>query len=50
MPLLTELLDRVSIKISGNRKAKLNVSKIDLENAFGQIDLHEIRPNTVWQP
>ena len=41
MPWLSELLDQVSIKISGNRQAKLNVSTIDLEYAFGQIDLHE---------
>ncbi len=41
MPLLSELLDRVSIQISGNRNAKLNVSTIDLEYAFGQIDLHK---------
>ncbi len=41
MPLLSEMLDRVSMKISGNRTAKLNVSTIDPEYAFGQIDLHE---------
>ncbi len=35
------MLDQVSIKISGNRQAKLNISTIDLEYAFGQIDLHE---------
>ncbi len=40
MPLLSELLDQVSMKISGNRTAKLNVSTVDLEYAFGQIDLH----------
>ena len=41
MPLLSELLDRVSITISGKQKAKLNLSTIDLEYALGQIDLHE---------
>ena len=33
MPLLSELVDQVSIKISGNRKAKLYISTIDLEYA-----------------
>ncbi len=41
LPLLAELLDRVSMKISKNPTAKLHVSTIDLDYAFGQIELHE---------
>ena len=41
LPLLAELLDRISTKISGNRKAQLHVSTIDLEYAIGQIELHK---------
>ena len=40
LPLLAELLDQISVKISGDRKAPLHISTIDLDYAFGQIALH----------
>ena len=43
LPLLAEILDRVSMKISKNKTSPLHVSTIDLDYAFGQIELH---PNT----
>ena len=41
MPLFAELLDEISMKISGNRKAKLYISTFDFKYAFGQIALHK---------
>ncbi len=40
LPLLAELLNQISMKISSNRTKKLYISTIDLEYAFGQIALH----------
>ena len=40
-PLLAELLDQISMKISGNREAKLYNSTIDLKYALSQIALHK---------
>ncbi len=40
MPILAELLDQISIKISLGKGKPLFVSTIDLKYAFGQIKLH----------
>ena len=42
MPILAELLDQISIKISEGRGKALFISTIDLKYAFGQISLHKI--------
>ncbi len=41
LPLLAELLDQISMKMSGNRKPTLYISTIDLKYAFGQTALHK---------
>ena len=41
LPLVAELLDRVSLKISKNKTSPLHVSTKDLDYAFGQIELHQ---------
>ncbi len=41
LPLRAELLDQISMKISGNRQPQLHNSTIDLDYAFGQIALHK---------
>ncbi len=41
MPNLSELLDRMSIKIDTNTEKTLYISVIDIKYAFGQKKLHE---------
>ena len=41
MPILSKLLDQISIKISEGRGKPLYISTVDLKYAFGQIALHK---------
>ena len=41
MPNMEDLLNKISTKISENEETELWISKIDLDYAYGQLELHE---------
>ncbi len=49
MPILVDLGDQISMKISEGRGKPLLFSTIDLNYAFGKIRLHKTRQNIAWQ-
>ena len=41
MPIMEELLNQISVEISRDRTVQLFISKIDLDYAYGQLNLSE---------
>ena len=48
MPNMEELLNQISVEITRDRTKELNISKIDLDYAYGQMKLSKGQADNVY--